>query len=738
MMMSASIRQTVRRWALGLTLAATLVGAAHAGALKSVNVSRGANDSQVVKITLDAPLAGEPVHFSVTNPPRIVLDLPETSAARLTEAVDAGVIRSYDVIQAGNRSRVVLNLKGPAGYQVRQVGNQLLVVVRGETATPEAPAPTRFAESGPKREHAIRDVEFRRGANGEGRIIVSLSDPGVGVDIRQRGGAVQVDFLNTALPNPLRRRLDVADFGTPALMVETVEQGKNTRMRVEGRGAWDHSAYQTGNQFILELRPMDDPRQQLAVERPRYTGEKLTLNFQNVEVRAVLQVIADFTGLNIIASDTVTGNITLRLKDVPWDQALDIILRARGLDKRVTGNVIWVAPRDELAAKEKLELEARQQIADLEPLVTESIPLNYLRANEAEGILLGKSIAALQAGQAVSCEASATGVGGQVQTAATTGTGQTAAQRVLSKRGSVTYDLKTNTLFVQDTAAKLREVRELLTKVDVPTRQVMIEARIVTADANFGRNLGVRLGFASRLGNDPKARLGVAATSSGGTVPASVGSAASIASSTTNITSALNNVNLPGNTAFGAPGSIGFSIIEGAGNAILNLELLALEADKRGRIISNPRVVTSNQKPAVILQGTEIPYQTVSTSGTQTSFRNAVLCLLVDPQILNNDNIILDVEVTKDAPGEATTAGPTINKKRVKTQVRVANGETAMLGGIFEQDTKDEVNKIPLLGDIPILGNLFRDNFKQDNKTELLIFLTPRILPENPVSARMQ
>ncbi len=710
-MMSASIRQTVRRWALGLTLAAFVIGIAHAGALKSVNISRGANDSQVVKITLDAPLSGEPVHFSVTNPPRIVLDLPDTSAARLTEAVDAGVIRSYDVIQAGNRSRVVLNLRGPAGYQVRQVGNQLLVVVRGEAATPEAPAPTRFAESGPKRDHAIRDVEFRRGANGEGRIIVSLSDPGVGVDIRQRGGAVQVDFLNTALPNPLRRRLDVADFGTPALVVETVEQGKNTRMRVEGRGTWDHSAYQTGNQFILELRPMDDPRQQLAVERPRYTGEKLTLNFQNVEVRAVLQVIADFTGLNIIASDTVTGNITLRLKDVPWDQALDIILRARGLDKRVTGNVIWVAPRDELAAKEKLELEARQQIADLEPLVTESIPLNYLRANEAEGILLGKSIAALQAGQAVSCEASATGVGGQVQTAATTGTGQTAAQRVLSKRGSVTYDLKTNTLFVQDTAAKLREVRELLTKVDVPTRQVMIEARIVTADANFGRSLGVRLGLGAQIGSN--------VLLSSGSAPGNPNF----------------NVDLPGNVTFapsgGSQGSLGMTIIEGAGNALLNLELLALEADKRGRIISNPRVVTSNQKPAVILQGTEIPYQTVSTSGTQTSFRNAVLCLLVDPQILNNDNIILDVEVTKDAPGETTTAGPTINKKRVKTQVRVANGETAILGGIFEQDTKDETNKVPLLGDIPILGNLFRDNYKQDNKTELMIFLTPRILPDN-------
>ncbi len=732
--MSRTIRHTLLRWAAGAMLGLIAVSWAQAAALKSVNVSRGSNDSQVVKISLDTPLAGEPVHFSTSNPHRIVLDLADTRGARLTEAVDMGVIRNYDVIQAGDRTRVVLNLKGPASYQVRPVGNQILVVVRGEAGAPEAPPPTRFAEVGPRREHAVKDVEFRRGQNGEGRIVVSLSDPGVGVDIRSRGGSVQVDFLNTALPNPLQRRLDVSDFGTPAQLIETVEQGKNTRMRVDARGSWDYSAYQTGNQFILEIRALDEARLAAQVDRPRYTGEKLTLNFQNVEIRAVLQVIADFTGLNIVASDTVTGNITLRLKDVPWDQALDIILRAKGLDKRVTGNVIWVAPRDELAAKEKLELEAKQQIADLEPLVTESIPLNYLRANEAEGILLGKSIAALQAGQAVSCEASATGVGGQTQTAAaTTGTG-TAAQRVLSKRGSVTYDLKTNTLFVQDTAAKLKEARELLAKVDVPTRQVMIEARIVTADANFGRNLGIRLGLTGRTGSsDRRPQIAVAPTG---------GAAANTASTAANLSSSLNNINLPGNVTFapagGGVGSLGFSIIEGAGNAILNLELLALEADKRGKIISNPRVVTSNQKPAVILQGTEIPYQTVSTSGTQTSFRNAVLCLLVDPQILNNDNIILDVEVTKDAPGEATTAGPTISKKRVKTQVRVADGETAMLGGIFEQDTKDETNKIPLLGDLPVLGHLFRDNYKQDNKTELLIFLTPRILPDNFSAARLQ
>jgi len=730
--MSTTYRHTLLRWAMGAMLGIIAACGVHAAALKSVDVSRGTNDSQVVKITLDAPLAGEPVHFSTTNPHRIVLDLADIRSARLTESLDQGVIRNYDVIQAGNRTRVVLNLSGPASYQVRQVGNQLLVVVRGERGTPEAPPPTRFAEVGPKRDHAVKDVEFRRAPNGEGRIIVHLSDPGVGIDIRSRGGSVLVDFLNTALPNPLQRRLDVSDFGTPALLVETTEQGRNTRMKVDARGSWDYSAYQIGSQFILDIRSLDDPRLQALADKPRYTGEKLTLNFQNVEIRAVLQVLADFTGLNIIASDTVTGNITLRLKDVPWDQALDIILRAKGLDKRVTGTVIWVAPRDELAAKEKLELEAKQQIADLEPLVTESIPLNYLRANEAEGMLMGKSIAALQAGQAVSCEASAAGVGGQTQTAAaTTGTGQ-AAQRVLSKRGSVTYDLKTNTLFVQDTAAKLKEVRELLKKVDVPTRQVMIEARVVVAEDNFSRNLGVRLGFKSQINSKRLDRtpIGISTTANDAASVAAGGLGGS--------TTVPFNVDLTG-TPIGTPGSIGFAIIEGAGNAILGLELQALEADGRGKIVSNPRVVTSNQKPAVILQGEEIPYVTVTNNTTTTQFRNAVLCLLVDPQILNNDNIILDVEVTKDARGtSAGSAGFAINKKRVRTQVRVADGETAMLGGIFEQDTKNETNKVPFLGDLPILGHLFRDNYKQDKKTELLIFLTPRILPDSFAAAQLQ
>jgi type IV pilus assembly protein PilQ len=694
--------------------------------ITGISIAQGQEDSKVIKLAFQDEVSGKPVHFTTANPHRIVLDFPQTGSGlgRFSEPVNQGVVKAYNVMQAGERTRVVVDLTGPAQYDVRQVGKNVLIAVKGEKVDEGAQAPAHFAAPQPGRGIAVRDVEFKRGKEGEGRVIVTLSDPGVGLDIKEQAKAIQVDFLNAALPAPLQRKLDVTDFATPIQMVETFTQGKNTRLKVTPSGKWDYSAYQMGSQFILELRAVD-PTQAGSPDRPRYSGEKLSLNFQNVEVRAVLQVIADFTGLNIITSDTVSGTLTLRLKDVPWDQALDIILRAKGLDKRMSGNVIWVAPRDELAAKEKLELEAKQQIADLEELVVETIPLNYLRANEAQAILEGKSIAALQAGAAVSCEASATGVGGTAQAAATAA-GGAAAQRVLSKRGSVTYDLKTNTLFVQDVPSKLEDAREMLRKVDVPTRQVMIEARIVIADDGFSRNLGARLGFKTRLPHN----AGISTTAN---------DAAAVAGGTVGTTVPF-NVDLPAGALGGAAASsIGFSIIEGAGNAILGLELQALEADARGKIISNPRVITSNQKPAVILQGEEIPYISQTANTISTQFRNAVLCLLVDPQILNNNNIILDVEVTKDSRGvTAGDAGFAINKKRVKTQVRVADGETAVLGGIFEQTLRDDTTKVPLLGDIPILGHLFKTNEKQDSKTELLIFLTPRILPEFSATGRVQ
>lgn len=721
-----------------LALAAMLVTGSTMAAqnvLSNVSVAEGPNASQVIKIMLKEALDDIPVSFTTSNPHRLVLDFPNTSTSmgRVQEILNIGVIKNYQVVQAGDRTRVVFNLTGPASHELRKERNLVLAVLQGSSKSSDSsaePAPTRFAETGNTREHAIRDVEFRRGANGEGRVTVNLSDPGVGIDIQQKGRAIQVEFLNTSLPSPLQRRLDVSDFATPTQMVETYEQGKNTRMLVTPKGKWDYSAYQTGNQFIMEVRSLEDPLLAKA-DKPLYTGEKLTLNFQNVEVRSVLQVIADFTGLNIIASDTVTGNVTLRLKDVPWDQALDIILRAKGLDKRASGSVIWVAPRDELAAKEKLELEAKKTIAELEPLVTRSYALNYIRADEAMAVISGDSRTLSSSQESATCSPSATGIKADViasgsnsgNTNTSSGSGgnsnrssSTNVNRVLSDRGGASHDLTTNTLVVTDTLSRQEAVENVLKSVDVPSKQVMIEARIVLADDTFSRDLGAKLGLRSTGKLD-------------GTTLATSGSATD-ATTIVNGGTSTNpfNVNLPVTTAV-AP-SIGFTILNAASNTLLSLELQALEADNRGKIVSNPRVVTTNLRPAVILQGTQIPYQTVSNGGTQTSFKDALLCLLVAPQVLNNDSIILNVEVQKDAQGVNTDAGPAINVKRVKTQVRVNNGETAILGGIFEQTLRNDTSKVPFFGDIPVLGNLFKKNSKSDEKSEMLIFLTPRILDE--------
>ncbi|MDD5388059.1 MAG: type IV pilus secretin PilQ [Gallionellaceae bacterium] len=701
--------------------------------LSAVSLARGNNDSQVVKLVFKNPVGELPIAFTTSNPHRLVLDFPATGSAlpRSTEAAEGGSIKNWQVAQAGQRTRVVLNLNGPANYELRMDRNLVLAVLRAIPVSPDTPAPARFAEAGPARAHGIRDLEFRRGKDGESRITVSLSDPGVGVDIKKQGGAIQVEFLNTSLPTPLQRRLDVTDFATPAQLVETFEQGKNTRMLVTPKGKWDYSAYQTGTLFTLEVRSLEGPQAD-SRDKPQYSGEKLSLNFQNVEVRSVLQVIADFTGLNIITSDTVSGNVTLRLKDVPWDQALDIILRAKGLDQRATGNVIWIAPRDELTAKEKLEKESRQQIAELEDVTTEFIRLNYLRASDAQAIIKGQSLNAAGASEKATCATKAGGIGGAAsQPAAATGAG--AGQSILSKRGNTSYDSKTNTLFVQDTPSKIKEIKAMIASVDVPSKQVMIEARIVVADDAFGRTLGARLGFqgsASGRGGGAGTRVGLSNTL-GGSNTAAAG---------TGLTTTPTNVNLPATLAVGtlnlsSASTLGFTVINAASTAILGLELQALEADKRGKIVSNPRVITQNQKPAVILQGQQIPYQSSAggTAGaTTTSFVDALLCLLVDPQVLNNDTIILDVEVQKDAAGAAPVAGgaPPINVKRVKTQVRVKNGETAVLGGIFEQELRNDTEKVPFLGDIPILGHLFKSNIKGDIKTELLIFLTPRILDD--------
>ncbi|MBW8372376.1 MAG: type IV pilus secretin PilQ [Thiobacillus sp.] len=701
-------------------------------AVQSVEATTLPGGKVMVRVNLKKALAATPAGFTVGNPPRIALDLPDTGNAMGRNTVEAnlGPLSNVNVVQAGTRTRLVLNLNKSVEYEATIDGKSLLIAL-GDIGTGAAPvnASPRFAEPAPgAARHSIRDIDFRRGAAGEARIVTTLSDAQAGINIRQQANGVVVDFIGTELPKALQRRLDVADFGTPVQIIETYTLGDNTRMVIQPKGGWEYSAYQTDNSFIVEVKQSDDAQKKTADGKVKYTGEKLSLNFQNVEVRSVLQVIADFTGLNIIASDTVAGNLTLRLKDVPWDQALDLIMQTKGLDKRQNGNVIWIAPKDELLTKEKLEFEARSAVADLEPLTTEYIQLNYMRADEAQTMLYGFASGAFLASagnNAVNCSAQAQGLGGAAAAQASQKGEGDSDQKVLTKRGRATYELKTNTLIITDTSRKIQEVRELLARLDVPARQVMIEARVVIADSNWSRELGVRLG--TRLfKNTGRETIGV-----GGTLNESAAIAAGGSPTVTP------QVNLG---LLNPVGQIAMSVLNPSNGNLLSLELTALEADNRGKILSNPRVMTTNQKPAVILNGTQIPFITPGTANAPATvtFKDAFLCLLVDPQILNNDSLIMTVEVQKDAVDTSNTAvgvgaditAPAIATRRIKTQVRVNNGETLVLGGIFDQTELNNVDKVPFFGDLPVFGNLFKHTSKQDRKTELIIFLTPRILDE--------
>lgn len=668
-------------------------------AVEALSVSTVQGGRMVVKITLKDTLPNPPAGFALNDPPRLALDLPNTNNAlgKNVQDVNQGDLRSVNVVQAGNRTRLVFNLSQPVGYDVQVEGKNLLVTLHGSAAaTAAAPATTRFAEAkAGLQKHAIRDVEFRRGQNGEARIMIDLSDTSTGIDIRQQGKSILVDFIKTSLPRNLERRLDVVDFATPVLTVDTFGQGDNVRMVVESKGLWEHAAYQTDNRFILEVKPIvEDPAK--LTQGIGYTGEKLSLNFQNVEVRAVLQVIADFTGLNIITSDTVSGNLTLRLKDVPWDQALDIILQAKGLDMRKTGNVVLIAPRDEIATKEKIQLEARQQISDLEPTRTESFQVNYQKAADVQKILSDPN------------------------------------QKLLSKRGSVVVDARTNTLFIQDNSTRLEEIRKLIKKIDVPVRQVMIEARIVEANDNFSKNIGVRLGYHDTTGrganlpfNNQRVLLGGNLNDSGFHTGQSAGTPAFPGDSL--------GVNLPSTGAggFGAPGVLSVLLFNEASSKFINLELSALEADNKGKIIASPRVVTADQVEATIESGTEIPFQQATSSGaTSVSFKKATLSLKVKPQITPDDNIIMNLNINKDSVGQTTAAGPSINTKQITTQVLVENGGTVVIGGIYNQEERKTQARVPVLGDLPYVGFLFRNTITQDDRSELLIFVTPRVLKE--------
>ncbi|MFZ2651495.1 MAG: type IV pilus secretin PilQ [Burkholderiaceae bacterium] len=691
-----------RTCALALTLLVGMPAAAQ-NAIQSINSTQQAG-SEVVRIELSEALSAIPTGFTIQAPPRIAIDLPGVANAlgRSSIEINQGNLRSVSVAQAGERTRLVLNLRQASNYKAQLEGKILLLVLDAApapaTAAAAAPgATTRFAEPLNASAQALRDIDFRRGADGAGRVVVDLPSNQVGVDIRQQGQTLVVEFLKSTLPDALKRRLDVTDFGTPVQFVSSAQNGDRVRMVVEPKGVWEHSAYQSDNQFVLEVRTRKiDPNK--LTQGPGYAGEKLSLNFQNIEVRALLQVIADFTNFNVVTSDTVTGNVTLRLKDVPWDQALDIILQAKGLGLRKSGNVIWIAPKDELATKEKLDLESRAQITSLEPVRTQSFQLNYTKAEEIAKALTGQGAVG--------------GAGG-------------ASARLLSNRGSALFETRTNQLFVTDIPSKLEEVQALIAKIDIPVRQVLIEARIIEANDSFGQSLGVKLGGASTAG----ARGRVGGNINSAAAPAVGGP---ILGGATSTFSDSQFVNLPaaGLNSLNA-GTFAVSLFNASASRFLSLEISALEADGQGKIVSSPRVITADQVKALIEQGEELPYQTATSSGaTALQFRKANLKLEVTPQITPEGNVILDVDVTKDSVGRVTAAGFAIDTKHVKTQVLVENGGTVVIGGIFEQREREDVTKVPFFGDIPVLGYLFKTKTRSTNKTELLIFLTPKVVTD--------
>jgi type IV pilus assembly protein PilQ len=688
--------------ALGLVPAAVFAET-QPNSIEAVLVSQQGGEV-LVKVTTRSELKAVPANFSVAAPARVAFDFPATSngLGRSSQLVNEAHLRSYNVVEVGDRTRLVLNLNKLSSFNTRLSGRDLYISL-ATPANAEATTPNdknaRFAEpTSTEAVQTLRNVGFRRGKDGEGRVVVELSDPNTGIDIRQQGTKLVVDFLRASVAEEFIKRYDVTDFGTPVTQMEVVRSGANTRLTVTPNGLWEHNAYQSENQFILEVkRLVEDPNKLVQGSKPGYQGEKLSLNFQNIDVRSVLQVIADFTDNNIITSDTVGGSLTLRLKDVPWDQALDIILDAKGLDKRKTGNVIWIAPRDELSAKEKLALESQQQVSELEPLRTETFQLNYHKAD-----ILYKAIS------------------------------DDKDKRFLSKRGSIVMDTRTNKLIVTDIASRLEDIRRILIELDIPTRQVLIEARIVEANEDFAKNLGARIGINQTQAGS--VQLGRAGLNLGGS-SSDTGFNTGQVQTTPNFLTDTMSTNLRASNISGrTPGQLSFVLFNSAATRFLNLELSALEQDGKGKVISSPRVMTSDQNEALIEQGVEISYQQATSSGaTSISFRKANLALKVKPQITPDGRVQMALDVNKDTPNTqlATGAGVAIDTKHVKTDVLVENGGTVVIGGIYTQEERRTQTRVPFLGDLPYVGFLFRNTETRDNRAELLIFVTPRIVSDN-------
>jgi type IV pilus assembly protein PilQ len=743
-------------WLFAAWLCSTLAIAQ--SVIEDVSVSKAQGGRTVVTFTIKGEGGTAPTAFAIASPPRLVLDFANTSTTgRGSAELSDPVVRSYNLVQAQGRTRAVLNLNRAQAYEVRMEAGRAVVSlsdpVGASVAAAAGPEAGRFAAATPAEvaPATVRDVDFRRGQNGEGRFIIDLSDPNASVEIKPQGRVLLIDLFKTSIPRNLERKLDVTDFGTPVQTIDTLVQGGNVRFVVEPKGLWEHSAYQTDTRLIVEVKQIiEDPNKLTQGSRPGYKGEKLSLNFQDIAVRSVLQVIGDFTGLNIIVSDTVTGNVTLRLKDVPWDQALDLVMQARSLDMRKNGNVIWIAPKEELALKEKQELEAKAQVADIEPLRTEIFQLNYQKAEDIRRLLVSGSTGG---GAPGSAGAGTQGGGTNSSTSGASANSGAQATGLLSRRGSVTVDTRTNIVVVTDTPSKLDEVRRLLQRIDIAVKQVLIEARVVIADDKFSRQLGARFGVGAGVNRNGR-NLGISGRPLGDADQANVPSTGTATGFPPwsyywrvkpdqqtgsligeYINSIPYNVNLP---VSNAAGTLALTFLNLGNNNLVNLELSAAEAANRGKVISSPRVVTADNQKASIEQGQEIKLRIAGGVGGQSQVVtvNAKLALDVTPQVTPDNRIILDVGVTKDSIAGFTDGNPIVNTRRVFTKVIANNGDTVVLGGIYEENITDSVDKVPLLGDAPLVGNLFRRTNRGTDKQELLIFLTPRVLSDTAGALR--
>jgi len=698
-LLKMSFNKTVIAGSLLLLGVLLLQARAIAVSLDDIEFSSLPGDRVQLNLKFSEPLAEDPVSFTIDNPSRIAIDLSDVNLnlANRNQTIGIGDVLGYAAVEAGGRTRVVVNLARSVAYDVNVTGSSVLLTVgtsTGSSVAQQSDAASVFAarQSTAGGAAAISNIDFRRGDKGEGRIIVTLSDPSTGINLGHEGGRIFVDFISTSLPAELDRKLDVIDFATPVREIDTTSNARGTRMVISTiNEQYDHMAYQSNNVFTIEITPLSEQEQaDLQRQQFGYTGERLSLNFQNIEIRAVLQLIADFTGLNLVASDTVTGSVTLRLRNVPWDQALDIILKSKGLAMRQAGNVMMVGPQEEIAARERLELESLRSVEELAPLRTEFMQINYAKATDFASLI------------------------------------QSGETSLLSARGSVSIDERTNTLIVQDVATSLEEIRSMIGILDIPVRQVMIESRIVNADENFTRDLGVKFGYSKHTNQQSQEDGDLF-----GTVGGKIGGDTDFGGTTSFNTGGSENlmVNLP---VAGATSTLGLAVGR-IGSYLLQLELSALLAEGRGEDIASPKVITANQSEAIIESGLQIPYQQAASSGATTvTFQKAVLALRVTPQITPDNRILLDLNVNQDTRGSPDVLGvPPINTRSVTTQVLVDDGETVVLGGIYNQIDRNSLDRVPFFGDLPYLGFLFKKNRVEKSRTELLIFVTPKILRED-------